>query len=113
MLSRKPTPHVSLSSRFNAENDEEISDSIEGVCGQLWLKRACLQRDGGRCVVSGYYDLKDIMRLPPDQRVQNRLTCETEAAHIVPFSLGSSVVRISYLSFKTKAEELILNIIID
>jgi hypothetical protein len=102
VLSRGPAPHVSRSPRFNAEHDvqEIAAASIEGVCtlgDQTWLKRVCLERDGDRCVVSGCYDVREIARLPPSER-NLHVTCRTEAAHIVPFSLGNSVVL--FLSLK-------------
>lgn len=95
VLSRGSTPHVSLSPRFNAEHDvEELAASIEGVCtrtDQTWLKRVCLERDGGRCVVTRSYDVREIMKLPSSERNLHS-SCPTEAAHIIPFSLGNSVV---------------------
>lgn len=99
VLSRGPTPPVTLSPRFNAQYDvEEISASMEGALtrgDQRWLKRACLERDGGKCVVTGEYDENEIRRLPPHQR-SFYITCSTEAAHIIPFALGSSVVRLLF-----------------
>lgn len=96
VLSRGTTPHVTLSPRFNAaDNVEEIFASMEAVSSrrdQLWLKRACLARDGGRCVITGAYDPEAYLRLAPHIRALH-LDCDTEAAHIVPFALGSSVVR--------------------
>lgn len=53
------------------------------------------KRDGGRCVVTGEYNKNEIKRLPPHQRALH-ITCTTEAAHIIPFALGTSVVRLLF-----------------
>ena len=115
MLSRGPTPPVTPSFRFNAQHDvEEISASMEGALtrgDRRWLKRACLERDGGRCVVTGQYDENEIEKLPPHQRVLH-IVCSTDAAHIIPFALGSSVVRLLFFFYNKKkakkAKELLL-----
>lgn len=103
VLSRGTTPHVTLSSRFNAADDvEEISASMEGVSSrgdQPWLKRACLARDGEKCIITGAYDSRAYLKLPPHRRTLY-FDCETEAAHIVPFALGSSVVILQSLKNK-------------
>lgn len=103
MLSRGTTPHVTLSPRFNAADDvEEISASMEAVSSrrdQPWLKRACLARDGGKCVITGAYDPRAYLRLASHRRIL-QLDCDTEAAHIVPFALGSSVIILQSLKNK-------------
>lgn len=92
VLSRSTTPHVTPSA---ADDVEEISASMEAASSrrdQPWLERACLVRDGGRCVITGAYDQRAYLSLASHIRVLH-LDCNTEAAHIVPFALGSSVVR--------------------
>ena len=105
VLSRGTTPHVILSPQFNAADDvEEISASMEAVSSrrdQSWLESACLARDGGKCVITGAYDPKAYLKLAPHIRILH-FDCDTEAAHIVPFALGSSVVRPQ--SLKNKKE---------
>ena len=94
VLSRGTTPHVTLSPRFNAADEEEISASMETVSSrrdQPWLKRTCLARDEGKCVITGAYDQRAYLSLAPHIRALH-FDCETEAAHIVPFALASSVV---------------------
>lgn len=112
VLSRGTTPHVTLSPRFNAADDvEEISASMETVSSrrdQPWLKRACLARDGGKCVITGAYDPRAYLRLAPHIRVLH-LDCDTEAAHIVPFALGSSVVRLQSLKNKRFTNQLLIS----
>ncbi|KAL9126693.1 MAG: hypothetical protein Q9217_004290 [Psora testacea] len=108
MLARGPTPVVILSPRFNALQDlEEIASEFDGVSSrneQSWLKIACLQRDGGRCVVSGYYDSHEAEKLSTSEKA-SVTTSGTQAAHIVPFSLGASVVR--FFNWESKELSLI------
>ena len=101
MKSRGRTPFVTPSPRFNAEHDiEEIASEFHGVSSrndQVWLKSACLQRDGYKCVISGYYDLNEAEKLSTSARASLPGTVTTQAAHILPFSLGSSEVSSSSL----------------
>ncbi len=56
----------------------------------MWLRKACLERDQNRCVVSGYYDLEQYKMLPEgDPMRESTENARTQAAHIVPFSCGS------------------------
>jgi hypothetical protein len=103
---RGMTPESIISSgRFNAEVDyEEIASEFEGVVtrnDQVALKRACLKRDGNKCLISGFYDISEAMKLPLTER--NALTTTpTQVAHIIPFSLGNTPVRI-FTSLKLKS----------
>lgn len=75
---------------------EEIASEFDGISScnnQDWLKKACLQRDGVRCVITGYYASGEAKNLPESERAGLPLTVTTQAAHILPFSLGSSNVR--------------------
>ena len=47
------------------------------------LKEACLARDGGKCIVTGAWQLGH-SNTPPDG-----LIARTQAVHIIPFSLGN------------------------
>lgn len=100
--SRGPTPNVILSPRFNAEDDvEEIASEFDGICSrsdQRRLKLACLARDDARCVVTGFYDDVQVMSLSMADRARLPIA-ETHVAHILPYSLGSSVVSSLQLIF--------------
>ena len=95
---RSHTPSVTLSPRFNAAQEvEEIAAEFDGVStcnSQAWLKKSCLERDGAKCVVTGYYDDAEAERLPANESA-SLVTATTQAAHILPFSLGSSVVSLT------------------
>jgi hypothetical protein len=93
---RGQTPdEITPSERFNAGADyEEIASEFEGVetrNSQTALKKACLRRDGNKSVVTGYYDATEAKKLTQHER-QGLLTFRTQAAHIIPFSLGNTVV---------------------
>ncbi|KAJ5583306.1 hypothetical protein N7535_001926 [Penicillium sp. DV-2018c] len=63
-----------------------VEDSIEPITRwnpQLQLRRHCLERDGNKCLATGYYSFDH--DYPP-----NAPTAILEAAHIIPFALGSS-----------------------
>ena len=53
---------------------------------QARLKKFCLLRDGGRCLVTGRYDANDERFFPWPQ---NASTAYTQAAHILPYALGN------------------------
>lgn len=97
MRARGQTPdQITPSGRFNADADyEEIASEFEGVetrNTQAALKKACLRRDGNKSVVSGYYDTMEAMKLTPNEQ-QGVVKIRTQAAHIIPFSLGNTAVR--------------------
>lgn len=91
------TPAVIPSPRFNVADDaDEIASEFEGQSSrndQAWLKKACLARDGGKCVVTGMYDdsIAYSRSMPADI-----LTVYTEAAHIIPFSVVNAPVGVSF-----------------
>lgn len=92
------TPESIVSSgRFNAEAEyEEIVSEFEGVetkNDQTALKRACLKRDGYKCLISGYYDMSEAEKLSLTER-NELITTPTQAAHIIPFSLGNITARV-------------------
>jgi hypothetical protein len=94
---RGQTPEaIILSDRFNADADyEEIASEFEGLQtrnSQAALKKACLKRDGNKSVVTGYYDATEAEKLTQHE-MQGLLTSRTQAAHIIPFSLGNTAVR--------------------
>lgn len=63
--------------------------TIEGSfrTGQSELKRQCLDRDGGRCVLSGAIDTDRYGKMPPGKR-KGAKHSRTECAHILPFALS-------------------------
>ncbi|KAG5287209.1 hypothetical protein I7I48_03078 [Histoplasma ohiense] len=52
---------------------------------QRKLKKNCLERDGYRCLVTGYYDYK---HGAGKQNDSSNVTGNTDLAHIIPFALG-------------------------
>lgn len=112
MLRRGQTPIATILPRFNAEQDlEEIASEFDGICSrndQRRLKDPCLQRDEERCVVTDFYDQAQADKLPISERA-DLITVETQAAHILPFSLGDSVVRfLNWDSERTFADHLLV-----
>ncbi|KAL9121320.1 MAG: hypothetical protein Q9187_002120 [Circinaria calcarea] len=101
MKSRRTTPVVILSPQFISEQDLEETfsefDDISSRNNLVWLKKACLQRDGARCVITGCYDLDEAQKLSESERAGLSGTVTTQAAHILPFSLGGSIVNNSSL----------------
>lgn len=64
------------------ENLNSMEFESSSRAAQHRLRQECLRRDGWRCVVTKFWDPK--LRLPHEL-----LSCPLEAAHILPFSLGS------------------------
>ncbi|KAA8903642.1 hypothetical protein FN846DRAFT_891052 [Sphaerosporella brunnea] len=60
--------------------DDIAAEIVSQKRDQQRLKKMCLDRDGGRCMVTGFTDHK---RFPADER-----SIRTQAVHIIPFSLG-------------------------
>ena len=74
-----PTPRP-----LGFDDVEEISDTLESQQrDQRRLKQACLQRDGGRCMITGAW-AEGYPDAPEDES-----KAATHAVHIVPFSLGN------------------------
>ena len=91
MKASPATPVVTPSPRFGVHDSiEEIFSEIESAsrAGQAWLKSACLKRDGNKCVLTGFYDVKEWNALGVTER-PDVVTAITELAHIIPFSMGS------------------------
>ncbi|KAF8470753.1 hypothetical protein BDZ91DRAFT_549653 [Kalaharituber pfeilii] len=92
--SRRKTPSITPSPRFAAECD---TDEIAGELAhsgsrkdQAWLKAACLERDGNRCVVTGFYDAGEAEKMDFTESELNTMMLEyTKVCHIIPFSLGA------------------------
>jgi hypothetical protein len=69
-----------------------VDDSIENLKSlniepinrspQSKIRDHCLERDGNKCVATGHYNYNS-------QHPRNALTTHLEAAHIIPFALGS------------------------
>lgn len=78
------------STRLNAILDVEmLSTEIESSnSDQRRLKKKCLDRDGNKCQITGYYD-RDALKKLPSSESAGLLKASTQAAHIVPFSCGS------------------------
>lgn len=74
-----PTPRP-----LGLDNVDEISSDLDSQRRCLiMLKEACLARDGGKCIVTGAWQL-GYSHAPPDG-----LIARTQAVHIIPFSLGN------------------------
>ncbi|KAA8914915.1 hypothetical protein FN846DRAFT_789443 [Sphaerosporella brunnea] len=66
-----------------------VSDGVEGIASEIVsqkrdqknLKRMCLDRDGSRCMVTGFWDFDTFPTAVPNTI--------TQAVHIIPFSLGN------------------------
>lgn len=58
-----------------------------GGSGQSERKKKCLDRDGGRCALSGVIDTDLYGKIPPSERKGAKHSC-TECAHILPFALS-------------------------
>ena len=93
---RGPTPSVTQSPRVNAEQDIEAMASVfedpPSRKDQKGLKVACLVRDGGKCVITGFHDRNEYKKLSVVEQTRSAGQVETQAAHIIPFSIGRSVV---------------------
>lgn len=92
---RSKTPSAVLSPYSAIDDIDEIGSELESAFRreQGRLKAACLARDGLRCVITGALDLNEALNMyPPDQSLPSRVAA-TEAAHILPFSLGSFTER--------------------
>ncbi|KAL0640252.1 hypothetical protein Q9L58_000530 [Maublancomyces gigas] len=93
MKSHGGTPLASPSPRFGAEHSvEEISSELFESCtrnDQAWLKAACLRRDNNRCVLTQFYDANEADKNLSGSEYLEVTTEITEAAHIIPFSLGN------------------------
>ena len=79
--------------RLGAEaGDEEIASEpaeSSALDDKGPLKKACLSRDGNKCVLSGSYDHDwAAVNLILEQQVTSK-TFRTVCAHIIPFSLGN------------------------
>lgn len=96
VASRGQTPSVTKSPRFNAVQDlEETASELDGTSSrndQRWLRRACLERDGEKCVVSNFYDQSEAEKIPK-RRKKGLVAAIINVARILPFSIGNSVVR--------------------
>ncbi|KAI9771842.1 MAG: hypothetical protein M1840_001612 [Geoglossum simile] len=69
--------------------DNIATEIITQKRDQAKLKIHCLARDNSRCMVTGYYDTGIAFGTLSDIERENTTTADTEAAHIVPFSLAT------------------------
>jgi hypothetical protein len=85
------TSAVSPSPRFGADDSvEEIVSELESSSReQAWLKEACFLRDDNRCVLTGLYDTRKAEESLSEDERKHITTTATEAAHIIPFSIGN------------------------
>ena len=91
MKAKGKTAVVSPSPRFGADDSvEEIVSELESSSRneQAWLKEACLLRDDNRCVLTGFYDVRKAKEILSENERKHIATTRTEAAHIIPFSIG-------------------------
>ncbi|CAG7995831.1 unnamed protein product [Penicillium salamii] len=81
----KTPTEITSSPRFGVEDSIEnlMSQDIEPITrsDQSRLRDHCLQRDGYKCLATGFYSY-------PDSHPPNAITIHLEAAHIIPFALG-------------------------
>lgn len=100
MKAKLLTPSIEPSPRpgWDASGDASGDASVEVVAAEISpsmrqqrsLRKACLERDQNRCVVSGYYDYQKLEKLPeghPIKESEDGIT--TQTAHVVPFCYGS------------------------
>jgi hypothetical protein len=82
----KTPTEITPSPRSGVEDSIENLKSlnIEPISGssQSQLRHRCLERDGNKCLATGYYSHSHT-------HPRNALTTHLEAAHIIPFALGS------------------------
>lgn len=69
------------------------------------LKMRCLDRDGGKCVVTGFHDINECEKLLVIERARSAGKRFTQAAHIRPFSIKGSIVS----SFNSRNEKTFVN----
>lgn len=83
------TPSITPSPRTGyKESVEKMASQITESArrnSQKWLKKACLSRDGNRCVISGSFDYDTAVKLGENHDDE----IEMELAHIIPFSVAS------------------------
>lgn len=75
-----PSPRPGVEDSIEDLKSQDIDSVSRRVQSQL--RSYCLERDGNKCLASGYYSY-----LHPHP--QNAKTARLEAAHIIPFALGS------------------------
>ncbi|KAF7713037.1 Uncharacterized protein PECH_002164 [Penicillium ucsense] len=75
-----PSPRPGVEDSIEDLKSQDIDSITRSVQSQL--RSHCLERDGNKCLASGYYSY-----LHPYP--QNAKTARLEAAHIIPFALGS------------------------
>lgn len=105
MKAKGKTPVVSPSPRFGADDSiNDITSELESSSRneQGWLKEACLLRDNNRCVLTGLYDARKARTSLSSTEREHIATIKTEAAHIIPFSIGNfaeTEVNISFINY--------------
>ncbi|KAI9785193.1 MAG: hypothetical protein M1839_000831 [Geoglossum umbratile] len=86
---KTPKP-VSMRPGMSGDDIDEIAATITPQTrNQTKLKADCLARDGNRCQITGAYDVDTMTRLLPDTEVDKLTTVNTEASHIIPFSMAA------------------------
>jgi hypothetical protein len=95
---------VSPSPRFGVDDsiEEIISELVSSSREQGWLKEACLLRDDNRCVLTGLYDTGKADEILSEDERKHITTTDTQAAHIIPFSVGNfapTEVNFSFINY--------------
>ncbi|KAI9782086.1 MAG: hypothetical protein M1839_005432 [Geoglossum umbratile] len=86
---KTPKP-VSLRPGMSGDEISDIASTITPQTrNQSKLKADCLARDGNRCQLTGAYDINTMRRLLSDSEVDKLTTVDTEASHIIPFSIAA------------------------
>ncbi|KAJ5121468.1 uncharacterized protein N7515_009429 [Penicillium bovifimosum] len=75
-----PSPRSGVEDSIENLKSQNI-EPISGSC-QSRLRHRCLERDGNKCLATGHYSHNHA-------HPQNAMTTHLEAAHIIPFALGS------------------------
>jgi hypothetical protein len=69
--------------------DDIASEITAQKRDQAQLKAHCFARDNNCCMITGAYDAKIALKTLSDIERQNSTIADTEAAHIIPFSLAT------------------------
>jgi hypothetical protein len=82
-----PLPSISAVSSPSSEARELTKRMTKSVTrkDQPELKAVCLARDNNRCAISGNVDISYTNRA---NDMEKKRLCQTQCAHIIPFSMG-------------------------
>lgn len=88
--SERRTEDDIVSSSSGADGPDSLLEQLESyVCGSK-LRRDCLLRDGGQCVVTKYFDRGWVEENYSGQMMPQGRMSTLECVHIIPFLIGDS-----------------------